>query len=311
MEHLFKIQVFLGIVAPNFEKRMNYLLDAFYILRKIIEISLTTMNVIDFFDKNREEIEKMNFIGTDLNPLSSLISHFYIEKDIKIPQIYKLPESLEEWLIFEWDENFLNRIIKENEINSSQNATLENANISIPNYTFFCKKSFETPYQFFYYFLYMLDKFETEYYFHSECLMAIKFGQLFSKYILEDKNIEYTLNLKYNRIIHNICLHNEENEVSKTLYENINESTKDKIILDSLTLQKMRDELKQFSLELNDKTEGSFLPNAIDSTEAIIRYADNLKPHETWLELAKEYFKFGYFNYAKDFSLKRSFILLF
>ena len=79
----------------------------------------------------------------------------------------------------------------------------------------------------------MLDKFETDYYFHSECLMAIKFGQLFAKYILEDKNMEFALNLKYNRIIHNICLHNDENEVSKTLYENINESTKDKIILET------------------------------------------------------------------------------
>ena len=101
LEHLFKIQVFLSIVAPTYEKKQNYLLDSFYVLRKIIEISLTTMNVIDFFEKNREEIEKMNFIGTDLNPLNSLISHYYIEKDINVPQIYKLPESLEEWLTFE------------------------------------------------------------------------------------------------------------------------------------------------------------------------------------------------------------------
>ena len=307
LEHLFKIQIFLAIVAPNFEKKMNYLLDGFYILRKIIEISLTTMNVIDFFEKNKEEIEKMNFIGNDLNPLSSLISHYYIEKDIKIPQIYKLPESLEEWLIFDWDENFINRIIKENEINKNQNATLENANISIPNYTFFCQKSFETPYQFFYYYLYMLDKFENDYYFHSECLMAIKFGQLFSKYILEDKNIDFALSLKYNRIIHNICIHNEENEVSKMLYENINDSIKEKIILDSLTKQKMRDELKQFSLELNDKTENSFVPTGIENTDAIIRYTDNLKSHEAWIELSKEYFKFGYFNYSKEFSLETRF----
>ena len=69
----------------------------------------------------------------------------------------------------------------------------------------------------------------------------------------------------------------------------------------------MRDELKQYSLELDDKTENSFLPSATDSIEAIIRYADNLKPHETWLELAKEYFKFGYFNYSKDFSLETKF----
>ena len=32
--------------------------------------------------KNGEEIEKMNFIGTDLNPLKSLIPHYYIEKDL-------------------------------------------------------------------------------------------------------------------------------------------------------------------------------------------------------------------------------------
>ena len=307
LEYLFKIQVFLGIVAPNFEKKMNYLLDAFYILRKIIEISLTTMNVIDFFEKNREEIEKMNFIGNDLNPLSSLITHYYIERDIKIPVVYKLPESLEEWLTFEWDENFINRIIKENEINSNQNATLENANISIPNYTFFCQKSFETPYQFFYYFLYMLDKFESEYYFHSECLMAVKFGQLFSKYIINDKNIEFAMNLKCDRIIHNICAFNEENEVSKILYDNINELTKDKIILDKLTIQKTRDELKQYSLELNDNTENFFLPTGLENDESIIRYVDNLKSHETWLELSKEYYKFGYFNYAKDYSIETKF----
>ena len=307
LEHLFKIQVFLSIVAPTYEKKQNYLLDSFYVLRKIIEISLTTMNVIDFFEKNKEEIEKMNFIGTDLNPLSSLIAHYYIEKDINIPQIYKLPESLEDWLTFEWDENFVNRIQKENEINSNQNATIENQNISIPNYTFICKKSFETPYQFFYYFEYMLDKFETEYYFHSECLMAIKFGQLFSKYILEDKNIEFAFNLKYNRIIHNICLFNEENEVSKRLYENSNEEIKEKIILDKLTIQKQRDELRQFSLELNNNTESFFQPTGIEEVDEIIRYADNLKAHVTWTELAKEYYKFGYFNYSKDYSLETRF----
>ena len=44
-----------------------------------------------------------------------------------------------------------------------------------------------------------------------------------------------------------------------------------------------------------------------DNTDAIIRYVDNLKFHETWIELSKEYFKFGYFNYAKDFSLETKF----
>ena len=307
LEQLFKIQVFLAIVAKTFEKKQNYLLDAFYVVRKIIEISLTTMNVIDFFEKNKEEIEKMNFIGPDLNPLNSLIVHYYIEKNINIPQVYKLPDNLDEWLTFEWPEAFINRIKKENEMNASQSSTIENANLSIPNYTMICKKSFETPFQFFYYFNYMIEKFETEYYFHSESVMAVKFGQLFAKYILEDKNIEFAYNLKFNQIIHNICLHNEENEVSKIIYDYSHELIKDKILLDKGTIQKQRDELRQFSLELDDKTESFFQPTGIEDTDAIIKYADDLKSHITWCELAKEYFKLGYFNYAKEYSLETRF----
>ena len=113
--------------------------------------------------------------------------------------------------------------------------------------------------------------------------------------------------MKYNRIIHNICLYNEENEVSKKLFENSNDEIKEKIILDALTIQKQRDELRQFSLELNSNTESSFQPTGIENVDAIIRYADNFKSHVTWCELAKEYFKFGYFNYAKDYSLETRF----
>ena len=49
----------------------------------------------------------MEFIGADINPLSSLVTHYYIEQDSNIPQIYILPENLDGWLTFEWPENFL------------------------------------------------------------------------------------------------------------------------------------------------------------------------------------------------------------
>ena len=109
--------------------------------------------------------------------------------------------------------------------------------------------------------------------------------------------------MKYNRIIHNICLYNDENEVSKRIFDNCNEQIKDKIILDKLTIQKQRDELRQFSLELNSNTESSFQPTGIEEVDEIIKYVDNLKAYTTWCELAKEYFKMGYFNYCKDYSL--------
>ena len=133
MDHLFKIEVFLSIVAQDYKKKQEYLLDAFYVLKKMLEISLKTMNVIEFFEKNKENIEQMEFIGADINPLSSLVTHYYIEQDINIPQIYTLPENLDGWLTFEWPENFIKRIILENEINSNPNSELKNANISLPN----------------------------------------------------------------------------------------------------------------------------------------------------------------------------------
>ena len=79
MDHLFKIEVFLSIVAQDYKKKQEYLLDAFYVLKKMLEISLKTMNVIEFFEKNKENIEQMEFIGADINPLSSLVTHYYNE----------------------------------------------------------------------------------------------------------------------------------------------------------------------------------------------------------------------------------------
>ena len=75
----------------------------------------------------------MEFIGADINPLSSLVTHYYIEQDSNIPQIYILPENLDGWLTFEWPENFIKKIILEKEINSNRNSELKNANISLPN----------------------------------------------------------------------------------------------------------------------------------------------------------------------------------
>ena len=151
-EHLFKIQVFLSIVSNDYIKKQEYLLDAFFILKKIIEISMKTMNCIEFYEKNKDDIITNNFDGTDVNPLMSLVSNYYIAKDMNIPQTYTVPETLDGWLTYNWPEKFLNKIQSENDANANQAATITNSNNSLPNYTFFCKKSFETPYQFFYYF---------------------------------------------------------------------------------------------------------------------------------------------------------------
>ena len=307
LEYLFKIEVFLSMVTNDITKKQNYLLDAFYVIKKIIELSLKTLSIIDFFNKNKEEIEKMNFIGNDLNPLSSLISHYYIERDINIPMIYSMPETLDQWLTYEFPENFIEKIKEENNNNNTPSDQLNTQNISIPNYTYFCKKSFEKPYQFFYYLNYLLNNFMNESFYHSECIFLIKFGQIFSKFILENKDLEFSFNLKLYRLINNICINENLNNISKEIFDNINLITNNKPTLKSEIINEERDKLRIYSLNLDTNTEEYFLPVGIDNLDSVIRYADDLKSHIGWIELAKEYYYLGYYNYAKEYSTEALF----
>ena len=299
-EHLFKIQVFLSIVSNDYIKKQEYLLDAFFILKKILEMTMKTMNIVEFYEKNKEDIQTMNFEGSDINPLSSLVNNYYISKDMNIPQIYSLPETLDGWLTFAFDDKLLKRIESENSYTESQKANITNAQCSLPNYTFFCKKSFETPFQFFYYFNYMLDKFTNEYYYHSESLMMIKFGIIYAKYIIQNDEMEYAYKLKYSRLVHNIVIKNANN-ISSEIFANISNSLNEPPKLTQELVTKKRDELRKFDLKLKSDNEDAFMPISEDNIDTIIKYADDLPSHVCWLELAKEYFNCGFYNYAKEY----------
>jgi hypothetical protein len=54
--------------------------------------------------------------------------------------------------------------------------------------------------------------------------------------------------------------------------------------------KKKRDYLRQYSIDLNTKTEDSFMPTGIENIDAVIKYADDLKSHISWIELGREYF---------------------
>ena len=310
MEQLFKIEVFLSIVSVDYTKRQEYLLDAFYVLKKIIEMSMKTMNCIEFYESNKDEIERMNFTGTDVNPLTSLINNYYIAKDLNIPQQHALPDTLDGWLTFDWPEALVKRVEFENAIVDAKE-TISTANVSIPNYTLICKKSFETPYQFYYYFNYMLDKFMNDYYFHSECFLMLKFGMFYAKHILCNRSIEYAYTLIYSKLVNNVVIHNNDNNVSTSIYDNLHSlltnNTEDNAIpkLTEELIQKERDNLRRFDIALNtDTNETHFVPkaNGVGGCDDVIRYVDDLLPYIGWIEIAKAYYDTGYFNYCKEFA---------
>ena len=146
-----------------------------------------------------------------------------------------------------------------------------------------------------------------EYFYHSECLLMAKFGILYAKYVLKDPDMVFAYELKFYRLVNNICFNDQNNKVSKELFEKMDELVEDKPKLTNEIIQKKRDDLRQYSIDLNTKTEDSFMPTGIENIDAVIKYADDLKPHISWIELAKEYFNVGFFNYSKEYSTEAIF----
>ena len=124
---------------------------------KILEISFKTLNCLDFYEKNKEEIAKFSQDILQKNPgepnidtVVTLVNNYFLSRDLNIPQVFTLPENLEGWLTFDFPEFFLKKISQFEEK------------------TFFNRKSFEKPSQFYYYLNFLIDKFANDFYFHSQ-----------------------------------------------------------------------------------------------------------------------------------------------
>ena len=62
-----------------------------------------------------------------------------------------------------------------------------------------------------------------EYFYHSECLLMAKFGILYAKYVLKDPDMVFAYELKFYRLVNNICFNDQNNKVSKELFEKMDE----------------------------------------------------------------------------------------
>ena len=279
-EQLFRIYVFLGINTNNEEKMKDYLLDAFFFIMKIFEISFDTLNVIDFYEKNKEEITKFNLEGG--NQISSMINHYFTtKKELNFSQVYTLPDSLENWISYDFPPIFKEKIPK------------------IQEKTFFCKTAFNKPFQTFCYLRYILDKFMNELYFHTECIPLLKFMILFSEYILESNDLKLTYILKLKRLYSNIINENENEIIGKNELFNINFNSWN--FNNDIKIRE-REELRKFDLNLN--TEENFIYDTndqdLDGNSHSLIFVDNLKIHTIWIDQAYELFNFGVFNLSKD-----------
>ncbi len=257
----------------------EYLLDAHYFIMKIFELSFKTLNVIDFYEKNMDEITKFNLEGG--NQLSSMINHYFVTKELNVPQVFSVPEIYENWISFDFPPIFKEKIPK------------------IQEKTFFCKAAFNKPFQTFYYLKYILDRFMNEFYFHTECIPLLKFMILFSEYILDSDELKITYILKLKRLYLNIINENENEIINKNEAFNINFNNWN---FNADIKLREREDLRKFDLNLN--TEENFIYDTnnqdLDPTSHSLIIVDNLKIHTIWIEQAQELFNFGVFNLSKE-----------
>jgi hypothetical protein len=271
-EQLFKIHVSLAIATNDPKKRQDYLLDAFFFLNKIIETSFKTLNCLDYWDKNKEDLSKFGELdkdGNSINPLQSLINNYYTSKELNIPTLYTIPDNLESWVNFAIPEFFI-----------KQAKEFQDKN-------FFSKKTFEKPYQFYYYLIYVIDKFMNEYLFHTQAIFLLRFALLYSDIILNNNDLKNAILLIQKRLYQNIIL---DQGLLSTVDLNISS-----LALTMDRKNKERDELKKLDIKLiADK---AFLEDKINNTILIV---DELRIHIIWIEMAKELYRYGYYSYAKE-----------
>lgn len=344
LEQLVKIHVFLAIIVPDLKKRQEYLLDAFYFLMKIFDISYKTLNCFDFYDKNKEDILKQAFVSqNELNPLTALINNYFMAKDLNIPQTYSLPDTMEGWVTYTYPEAFTKKLIetkdciqRENIINlnpsnqgnnlNSQN-TIKDANLKdktekekqinnelaikslITSNTFFTKKSFEKPYLFYYYLKFIIDKFCDDFYFHTQCVALLKFMILFCEFVLDNEDLKFLYTLKLKRLYHNILNYdNKADSVSSNIFKEIDSyisANFNQFLMTPEKKHKYKEELKKIDINLNTDTEKEFSFDSNDlsgNTNRLSVYVvEKLDDHAIWIDIAKELFNYGYFNYAKEY----------
>jgi hypothetical protein len=270
-EKLFKIHVSLAIATNDGKKRQDYLLDAFFFLNKIMETSFKTLNCLEYWEKNKEELNKFattNKDGNSINPLQTLINNYYTTKDLNLPTIHIMPDSLEGWIFYTIPEFFY-----------KQAKDFQDRN-------FFSQKAFEKPHQFYYYLMYMIDKFINEYYFHSQSIFLLRFALLYADLILNNQDLKSCILLMQKRLYSNIIV--DQGVVPVQL--DINTLT-----LTDERKNREREELKKLDIKLS--TDEIFLQDNSNNTILIV---DDLKIHIIWVEIARELYRFGYYNYAKD-----------
>ncbi len=293
LEKLFKIHVFMAMASDENKKQQDYLMDSFFFLMKILEISFKTLNCLEFYEKNKDDIQKFSLENLEKNntemkidTVSTLINNYFLTKELNIPQVYTLPENLEGWLNYEFPEFFFKK------------------SIDLSDKTFFNKKSFEKPYQFYYYLKYLIDKFSNDFYFHSQLIPLLKFAIIYSDIILQNQTLKFTFILQLKRLYHNILEENyAENFIKKEIDDKyIPNGVFSQYLMNNEKKTKSREELRKYDINLS--TDESFLNDLTDENinngNFSIIIVDDLKEHIPNLELAKELIKHGYFNFSKE-----------
>jgi hypothetical protein len=245
---------------------------------KMFELSFKTLNCLDFYEKNKADIDKFT-VDKGGNPLQSLIRNYFLG-EVNIPVVFTLPESLEGWLNYEFPPFFLKKIGE------------------VEDNTFFSKKAFEKPQQFYFYLKYMIDKCMKEYYLHTQCIPLLKFSILFAEYIMNSQEMRSIYVLKLKRLLHNIVNTTASSKIEECLKGDIFSLNMNNILLSQDKVYQNREDLRKININLD--TDNSFLNDSYELNSPIL-LIDNVKTHHLWIDLASELFYFGYLNMSKEY----------
>ena len=278
-DKLIRIHSTLAMLAPDATKQREYALDGHFFVMKMWEQSFFALNASAFFEQNAAELQELGFLADDQISRREYYAEVINGGEMQVPLEHKLPEKPEEWVSFEVPGDYYARSAEhEDKIMVAKYTFVK------PELTFLHLKKVAT----------LLE----EHYFHIQMLPVLKMLELFSREVLTDPIMEKTYMLARSRLLYNLGLKEQGQQLAQQVEENKYTLTEEECKVNYEKIKALKD-------PSDDLQEGTVIPFAPeDGMEPEV--VESMRIHESWLAYAEELLKWGDFARAKDLAKEAS-----
>ncbi|KRX09755.1 hypothetical protein PPERSA_02627 [Pseudocohnilembus persalinus] len=272
-ERLMRIHSMLAMISQSQEEQLQYCLDAKLFLTKIFEVSFKTLNTMaqnaaNYTSKIDQKIQEKEKNDKDQKNAKKIEQSFQSDP-FKKPE-YIMPQSLEEWINFQFSKDFLEKVQQQED------------------YNFMCKFLFEKTEITYKYVDQLIDMFERAG-LHAHCIPLYVFMRFFAKEIMGNQFLTILQDFKYARVLNLMGYHEQANKIIQSIQMN-------KLKLSEQERKQLLAKTENSKIIATTKKINDFIEQYIRAPNLIKEF----QPYQIWIQLSIELYRKGDLVRARD-----------